>query len=87
MAPVALIPIGIFGAIVSVGLWLYELRQIDLCKHLENHATWLESELGIKAGQFGGRRDRLGLRDVYSPTAHKKRNDELTEAEKRGQHR
>jgi hypothetical protein len=69
-----LIALGVFGAIVTIGLFLYELRQIDVCKHLRNHAAWIEKELGIDAGQFGGRRERLSLRDVYVPAAHRARD-------------
>jgi hypothetical protein len=59
--PQLLIALGIFGAIVTFGLFLYEVRQIDICKQLRNHGFWLENELQIKAGQFGGRRNRLCL--------------------------
>jgi hypothetical protein len=79
-----LVALGIFGALVTVGLFLYELRQIDVCKQLRNHAGWIEKELGIEAGQFGGRRGRLSLRDVYSPSAHKKRDKSLEELEVSG---
>jgi len=34
-----------------------ELRQIDLCKQPRNYAAWIEHELGIEAGEFGGRRE------------------------------
>lgn len=76
-----LVALGIFGAVVTAGLFLYELRQIDVCKQLRNHAAWIESELGIEAGQFGGRRPRLSLREVYSRTAAVKRDKDLTRAE------
>lgn len=49
-----LIGLGIFGAVVTTGLFMYELRQIDVCKQLRNHAAWIEWQLGIEAGQFGG---------------------------------
>ena len=65
--------IGVFGTLVTFGLFLYELRQIDVCKQLRNHAAWIEGELGIGAGQFGGRRGRLSLSDVYSPRRHRER--------------
>lgn len=80
-----LIGLGIFGAVVTVGLFLYELRQIDVCKQLRNHAAWIESQLGIPAGQFGGRRGRLSLSSVYSPDAHRDRDKRLTALEKTGQ--
>ncbi|SRR5712691_6217845 len=79
-----LIALGIFGAVVTVALFFYELRQIDVCKQLRNHAAWLEQQLGIEAGQFGGRRGRLSVRDVYSPRAHRERDKELKEAESGG---
>jgi uncharacterized membrane protein YebE (DUF533 family) len=46
-----LVALGAFGAVVTAGLFLYELRQIDVCKQLRNHAEWLERQLGIEAGQ------------------------------------
>jgi hypothetical protein len=79
-----LIALGIFGAVITAGLFLYELRQIDLCKQLRNHAAWIEKQLGIDAGQFGGRRGRLSLREIYSPSAHRLREDALTAIEKAG---
>jgi hypothetical protein len=80
-----LIALGAFGAVVTVGLFFYELRQIDICKQLRNHAAWIENQLGIQAGQFGGRRGRLSLRDVYSPRAHRERDKNLAAAESSGQ--
>jgi hypothetical protein len=80
-----LVGLGIFGAVVTIGLFLYELRQIDVCKQLRNHAAWIEHELGIKAGQFGGRRGRLSLADVYSPKAHRHRDRRLKEQETSGE--
>jgi len=80
-----LIGLGIFGAVVTIGLFMYELRQIDVCKQLRNHAAWIESQLGIQAGQFAGRRGRLSLSNVYSPDAHRVRDDQLTALEETGQ--
>ena len=37
-----LIALGTFGVVITAGLFLYELRQIDHCKQLENHASWIE---------------------------------------------
>jgi hypothetical protein len=79
-----LIALGIFGALVTTGLFLYELRQIDVCKQLRNHAAWIEKQLDIHAGQFGGRRDRLSFRDVYSRAAHRERDEKLEQAEASG---
>jgi hypothetical protein len=83
--PGLLIGLGIFGAVVTIGLFLYELRQIDVCRQLRNHAAWIERQLGIQAGQFGGRRERLSLSNVYSPDAHRDRDKRLTALEKTGQ--
>jgi hypothetical protein len=83
--PGLLIGLGIFGAVVTIGLFLYELRQIDVCKQLRNHAEWIERQLGIQAGQFGGRRERLSLSNVYSPDAHRDRDKRLTVLQKTGQ--
>ena len=79
-----LIGLGVFGAVVTAGLFFYELRQIDVCKQLRNHAAWIEHALGIIDGHFGGRRARLSLRDVYWPRAHKKRDKEFSDAENEG---
>jgi hypothetical protein len=79
-----LVALGIFGALVTTGLFLYELRQIDVCKQLRNHAAWIEEQLGIDAGQFGGRRERLSFRDVYSRAVHKRRDEHLENAETSG---
>lgn len=83
-SPGLLVALGIFGALVTVGLFLYELRQIDVCKQLRNHAQWIEERLGIEAGQFGGRRERLSLREVYSPRSHRQRDKNLKEKETSG---
>jgi hypothetical protein len=79
-----LIALGVFGVLVTTGLFFYELRQIDVCKQLRNHAAWIEKQLDIHAGQFGGRRDRLSFRDVYSRAAHKSRDKKLEQAETSG---
>lgn len=79
-----LVVLGIFATIVTIGLFLYELRQIDVCKQLRNHAAWVEQQLGIEAGQFGGRRPRLSFDDVYLPGAHRERDRRLEEAETSG---
>jgi hypothetical protein len=78
----ALIVLGLFGLVVTFALFFYELRQIDTCKQLRNHAAWLEAQLGIAAGQFGGRRARLSLRDMYSPRARRERDATLTDSER-----
>jgi len=72
-----LVALGIFGAVVTAGLFLYELRQIDVCKQLRDRAAAIENELGIDAGQFGGRRERLSLRQVYSGRARRRREQLL----------
>ncbi|MGZ4289632.1 MAG: hypothetical protein ACXVQZ_03330 [Gaiellaceae bacterium] len=82
-----LVVLGIFGAVITAGLFLYELRQIDLCKQMRNHAAWIEKQLGIDAGQFGGRRGRLSLREIYSPSAHRLRDEALTAIERSGEPR
>lgn len=79
-----LLALGLFGAVVTAGLFLYELRQIDLCKQLRNHAAWIENELGIESGQFGGRRGRLSLRYIYGPRAKREREAELGSLELAG---
>jgi hypothetical protein len=79
-----LISLGLFGAIVAVGLFLYERAQVEECKQLRNHGAWIESELGIDAGQFGGLRVDLNLQEVYGPRVRKTREREFTEVERAG---
>jgi hypothetical protein len=81
------VALGTFGALVTAGLFLYELRQIDVCKQLRDHAAWIERQLGIESGQFGGRRKRLTLRQVYSPGAIRKRDECLILMERSGEAR
>jgi hypothetical protein len=45
-------PIGIFGAAVTLGLFIYELRGIQRCKALIGEGKSLETEMGIVGGQF-----------------------------------
>lgn len=80
-----LIGLGFFGALVTFALFFYELRQIDVCKQLRNHGSWLERKLGIEAGQFGGRRQRLSLREAYSPRLLRERDARLKEKELAGE--
>ena len=80
-----LVALGIFGAVVTAGLLLYELRQIDVCKQLRDRAAVIENELGIEAGQFGGRREPLSLREVYSRRARRRR-EQLLKAERSDNH-
>ena len=80
-----LVALGAFGAVVTAGLFLYELRQIDVCKQLRNHAEWIERQLAIEAGQFGGRRERLSLREVYSGAAAGTRDEKLKLRERSGE--
>jgi len=82
--PGLLVALGVFGAIVTFGLFLYEVRQIDVCKQLRNHGAWLEKELQIRAGQFGGRRERLCLKAIYSKRAREDRDELLGCAERSG---
>jgi hypothetical protein len=84
MEATLLAALGIFGAVVTAGLFLYELRQIDVCKQLRNHAEWLECQLGIEAGQFGGRRERLSLHEVYSRSTGGERDKNLERMETSG---
>jgi hypothetical protein len=83
--PGLLVALGVFGAIVTYGLFLYEVRQIDICKQLRNHGSWLEKELKIRAGQFGGRRERLSLQAIYSKKARKDRDELSDRAETSGE--
>jgi quercetin dioxygenase-like cupin family protein len=53
-------PIGVFGAVVTLGLFMYELRGIQRCHRLEDQACTLEEELGldVKKGPFLGQPKR-----------------------------
>jgi len=46
--------IGLFGLLVALGLFFYELRGISNCGRIINVGTKLEEQLGIKHGVFGG---------------------------------
>lgn len=48
-------PIGIFGAAVTLGLFVYELRGIQRCKALIKAGSALETRMDIADGQFGPR--------------------------------
>jgi predicted enzyme related to lactoylglutathione lyase len=64
-------PIGLFGAVVTIGLFLYELRGIQRCHQLENQAATLERRLalGTQEGQFLGQPKRGGAGFVGPPGA------------------
>jgi hypothetical protein len=79
-----LVALGVFGMVVTIGLFMYEVRQIDLCKQLRNHAEWIEGRLGIEVGQFGGRRPHLKVRQLYGGEARRSREDRLRSQEVNG---
>lgn len=54
-----LLAVGIFGALVTMGLFFYELRGIQKCKSLINLGGQLETALKIKPGQFNDRPKRI----------------------------
>jgi hypothetical protein len=47
-----LIGIGIFGVLVTLGLFLHELRGIAQCGDLIKVGRWLEEKMGFTDGQF-----------------------------------
>jgi hypothetical protein len=59
---------GLFGVIVTVGLFAYELRGIQRCQHLEFQGKKLEDALQLKQheGQFSDAPPRL-LGDMLGP--------------------
>jgi len=81
--PWLLVALGTFGALVTVGLFLYEFHQMDDCQQLRNHGAWIEKELGIVAGHFGSKRGNLGLTDVW-PSQYRKRDKDFGECERQG---
>jgi hypothetical protein len=44
--------IGLFGFLITLGLFIYELRGIQHCKHLEQLASRLEEQLQLREAQF-----------------------------------
>ena len=48
-------PIGVFGAAVTLGLFVYELRGVQRCKALIETGKEIEAGMGIAGGQFGSR--------------------------------
>ncbi|HET9375042.1 MAG TPA: hypothetical protein VFO40_08715 [Chthoniobacterales bacterium] len=53
--------IGVFGFLVTLGLFFYELRGIQLCKALKERCKLLEEQLRLTGRQFSERpRARLG---------------------------
>ena len=54
-----LLAVGIFGVLVTLGLFFYELRGIQKCKSLIILGGKIESELKIELGQFKDRPRRI----------------------------
>jgi hypothetical protein len=52
LAPVYLIAIGLFGFLVTFGLFLHELRGIEECGDLIRLGRALEEKMGLPEGQF-----------------------------------
>jgi hypothetical protein len=63
-------PVGLFGVLVTSGLYMYELRGIQRCHRLEVQACILEEGLGLslEEGQFRSQPDRLA-QDMVGPPA------------------
>jgi hypothetical protein len=63
-------PLGIFGAVATVGLYMYEFRGIQRCHRLEYQAKTLERKLGLspEEGQFQSQPPRL-LGNMLGPPA------------------
>lgn len=52
LAPAYLVAIGVFGILVTLGLFLHELRGIEQCGDLIKVGRWLEDKMGLPEGQF-----------------------------------
>jgi hypothetical protein len=52
LAPQYLVAIGVFGILVSIGLFLHELRGIEQCGDLIKVGRSLEEKMGLPEGQF-----------------------------------
>jgi len=62
------LPVGLFGLVVTLGLFSYEIYGIKKCHALINAGKAMESSLALAAGQFQGR-PRAVLRHVNEPFA------------------
>ena len=63
-----LLPVGVFGAIVTIGLFLYELRGIGHCSVLMRRGAEIEQRLGLPGGMWQ-RRLSEGGRVITTTTA------------------
>ena len=54
-----LLAVGLFGTLVTLGLFFYELRGIHRCKHLVSIGSKLEHSLKLESGQFKDRPGRI----------------------------
>lgn len=63
-----LAPIGLFGVVVTLGLFMYELRGIQRCHGLEDQGKTVEERLhlSLDEGQFRGQPPR-GLNNMLGP--------------------
>jgi hypothetical protein len=52
LRPAYLIAIGVFGVLVTVGLFLHEIRAIGQCGALIKRGRELEQKMGLRGGQF-----------------------------------
>jgi hypothetical protein len=50
--PAYLVAIGLFGVLVTLGLFLHEIRGIQECGDLIEVGRWLEEKMGLSEGQF-----------------------------------
>jgi hypothetical protein len=60
-------PIGLFGLVVTLGLFFHELRGIQHCNHLIDRAKKIERLLGLTDGQFTSDKP-AHLKDVVGAT-------------------
>jgi hypothetical protein len=79
-----LIAAGVVGALVTLGLYMYEAWQSDDCKHLIHHAHFLEEELHMEAGQFRTLRPKARFRQLYPFKAYESREQWLRKFEHEG---
>ena len=73
-----LIAAGVVGALVTFGLYLFEAWQSDTCRHLIHHASFLEKELRVEAGQFRTNRPKARVRDLFGTKALERREQHLS---------
>lgn len=84
LSPISRIMVAVFGLIVTIGLYLYDLRNSELYDDLISRSRRIEAELGIDTGQFLGRRKSKPMQIVkFTPKIPVLKLKDRTEDEKK----